>query len=200
MAISINFATGVISVPQADLTSLGGGLYELDVDEFRLALRALEDDEAGIVFPITHTHNTSVDLSGVTYARTVEILSPYTVDFEDGTYTVKCVGANHNLGDVKVVDNVSLLIGNSAGLIQVTSGSGVLPGDITDIASAVWDTTLADHTDAGSTGEALDNVSGGSSPETIAGAVWDELVSAHTDDNSFGLYIQIIKSLTELGI
>lgn len=196
MAISINWSTGVISVPQADLTSLGGGIYELDVDEFRLALRALEDDEAGIVWPVTHTHNTAVDLSGVTYARTVEILSPYTVDFEDGTYTVKCVGANHNIGDVKVVDNVSLLIGNAAGLIQVTSGSGVLPADITDIADAVWEEAIADHSGTtGSTAEALDNVSAGADPATIADAVWDEALSGHTTAGTTGKVLKFIKTL-----
>ena len=65
-------------------------------------------------------------LSGVTYARTFEILSPYTVTFEDtGTpYTVRCVGANHNIADIKNVNNVSLIIGNSAGLISVDSGGG----------------------------------------------------------------------------
>lgn len=186
MAVSIDWPTGVISVPQADLTSLGGGIYELDVDDLRLALRALEDDEQGIVWPVTHTHNTTVALSGVNYARTVEFINSYTIDFEDGTYTVKCVGANHNIGDVKVVDNVSLLIGNSAGLIQVTSGSGVLPADIVDIADAVWDEAIADHTDTGSTGEALNNVSGGASPSVIADAVWDEATSGHTTSGTFG--------------
>lgn len=125
MAISIDWASGVISVPQADLTNLGGGVYELDVDAFRLELKDLEDSEAGMAFPTTHNHNTEVTLSGVTYARVVEVLSPYTVEFEDGSYTVACVGANHNLSDVKVVNSVSLIIGNSAGLIVVTSGSGL---------------------------------------------------------------------------
>ena len=62
-------------------------------------------------------------------------------------------------------------------------------------ASQVWDTTLADHIAAGSTGEALDNVSGGSSPATIAAAVWDELASGHTTTGSFGKIIKSIKTL-----
>lgn len=126
MALSIDWATKVISVPQADLTSLGGGKYELDVDAFRLELRTLEDDEAGIVFDETHNHNTTTTLSGVTYARSVELINGYTVNFEDtgSPWMVVCSGANHNLGDVKTVDHVSLLIGNSAGLIQVDTGGG----------------------------------------------------------------------------
>lgn len=140
MSLSIDWATKVITVPQADLTSLGGGVYQLNVDTFRLALRALEDDELGIPFLATHTHNTSVTLAGATFARTVEIINGYTVEFEDvGTpYTVKCINANHNIGDVKVVNQVSLIVGNSAGLITVVSGSGVTEQDKADIATEVW--------------------------------------------------------------
>lgn len=127
MALSIDWSSLVISVPQADLTPVSAGLYELDVDAFRLELKDIEDGEEGMAFPDTHRHNTEVVLSGVTYARVVEIINGYTVEFEDvGTaYTVRCVGANHNLADVKVVNNVSLIVGNSAGLITVSSGSGL---------------------------------------------------------------------------
>lgn len=122
MAISINWATKVITVPQADLTLISGVLYELDVDWFRLQLKDIEDSEIGMSFPDTHRHNTEVVLSGVTYARTFEIINGYTVQFEDDQYTVRCVGANHNLADVKVANQVSLIIGNSAGLIVAGSG------------------------------------------------------------------------------
>lgn len=129
MAISINWATQVITIPQADLTLISGALYELDVDVLRLALKDIEDGDEGIAFPDTHRHNTQVTLSGVTYARTFEIVNGYTITFEDvGTpYTVRCVGANHNIADVKNVNQVSLIIGNSAGLIVVSSGSGLSP-------------------------------------------------------------------------
>jgi hypothetical protein len=39
------------------------------------------------------------------------------VEFEDGQYTVNCVGANHNISDVKVANQVSLIVNNAAGLI-----------------------------------------------------------------------------------
>lgn len=122
MALSINWATKVITVPQADLTLISGSLYELDVDAFRLELKDIEDSEVGMSFPDTHRHNTQVTLSGVTYARTFEIINGYTVTFENGSYTVRCVGANHNLADVKNVNSVSLIIGNSAGLVVPTGG------------------------------------------------------------------------------
>lgn len=143
--ISINWLTKVIYIPQSYLTSLGGGVYELDLDQFRLDLKDLEDSEVGMAFPQTHNHVTTLTLSGVTYARSIEIINGYTVEFENGLYQVNCVGANHNIADVKVVNSVSLVIGNSAGLIQVTSGSGVLPADIVAIKNAVWDEDKAAH-------------------------------------------------------
>jgi hypothetical protein len=127
MAISIDWGTTfIIHVPKADLTPLGGVLYGLDVDAFRLELKDLEDDEAGMPFPDTHRHNTEVTLSGVTYARFVEILDPYTVEFEDGLYTVLATGANHNIADKKVLNQVSLITQNSAGLIRETEDRGAI--------------------------------------------------------------------------
>lgn len=125
MSISVDWANRVIYIPQNFLTHISGSLYELDVNALRLALKDLEDNPDGMAFPDTHRHNTEVTLSGVTYARFVEIINGYTVTFEDGQYAVRCVGANHNLADVKNVNQVSLIIGNSAGLITVSSGSGL---------------------------------------------------------------------------
>jgi len=120
MAISVSPTTDVIYVPKADLTLIQASpeVRELDVDWFRLQLKDWEDNEANIYRPRTHNHNTEVSLAGLTYARTVEVLSPYTVEFEDGQYTVNCVGANHNVSDVKVANQVSLIVNNAAGLIN----------------------------------------------------------------------------------
>lgn len=162
MAVSINWATRVITIPQGDLDVVSVGLYELDVNAFRLALKDIEDGEEGMSFPATHRHNTEVTLGGVVYARTFEIINGYTVTFQDtGTpYTVRCVGANHNLADVKNVNPVSLIVGNSAGLITVATGGSSGPS-AGDIAAAVWaylprTLTAAPHT-----------------PEEVAQAVWD---------------------------
>jgi len=127
MAISINWATKVITIPQADLTFISGSLYELDVDIFRLALKDIEDSEDGMSFPDTHRHNTEVTLGGVTYARTFEIINGYTVTFQDvgSPYRVRCTGANHNISDVQNLNNVSIIVGNAAGLIVKSIGSGL---------------------------------------------------------------------------
>lgn len=121
--ISINWLTKVVYVPKTFMTEISATLYELDVNALRLALKGIEDDE-GISYVDTHRHNTVVVLSGVSYARTLEIINGYTVEFEDGPYVVRCVGANHNLADVKVLNQVSLVIGNAAGLIEVATGAG----------------------------------------------------------------------------
>jgi len=122
MAISINYLTNVISIPQADLTLISGTLFELDTDQFRKDLNALADDEEGIVFVDTHKHTQETAIVGITYARFVEIISPYSVQFTpDAQYTVRLTGSNNNIFDVEngilVQNQVQVISNNSAGLI-----------------------------------------------------------------------------------
>lgn len=117
MALSINWITKVITVPQSDLTLISGSDYTYDIDAFRLELKAIEASEEGAPFLDTHRHVTEAILSGVTYARLVEIINGYTVEFEDGQYGVTLTGANHNIADVIVRNQVSIVTNNSAGLI-----------------------------------------------------------------------------------
>lgn len=153
--ISIDWNTRIIFIPQSYLTYVGGITYELDVEQFRLDLKDLEDDDDGISFPATHNRNAPVQLSGITYAQTLEIINGYTITFEDigSHYTVQFSGANHNIADVTNYDAVNLVIGNSAGLI--VAGSGVTPTDIAAIADAVLDESLSSHTTAGSVADKL---------------------------------------------
>ena len=128
MAISIDWSTSVITVPKADTTliqSTPTEIRELNINTFRLALKDIEDNETGITYPTTHSHNTTVSIGGVTLARVVEILAPYTVTFENGTYAVNLVGANSNISDRTNVNSVSVRSANSAGLIQTTELSVV---------------------------------------------------------------------------
>ena len=131
MAITIDYATKVISVPQADLTPVSGTLYELDVDWFRQQLNAIMASEDGIWADTNHRHNTAVTVAGTTFARTVEIINGYSIEFTpDSQWTVRLVGANNNLFDVQsgilVQNQVQVIPSNSAGLIQ-TSVSGLTP-------------------------------------------------------------------------
>lgn len=128
MALSIDWGnTYVITVPRADLTLVSGTLYELDVNAFRLELKSLEDDAAGMPYPRTHNHNTEVTVAGITFARFVEILPPYSVEFENGPYSVRLVGANNNVFDIEngilSQNQVQVISNNSAGLVS-SSGSG----------------------------------------------------------------------------
>lgn len=122
MAISVNPATKVISIPKADLTLLQSSpteIRELNLNSFRLWLRDWEDSEAGISMLPTHNHNTEVTVGGLTLARVIEMINGYTVTFENGAYAVNLTGANSNVGDVVNVNNVSVRANNSAGLINV---------------------------------------------------------------------------------
>lgn len=129
MAISVNWATKVINVPQADLTPVSAGVYSLDLNVLRLALKDLEDDATGMSFPTTHNHNGPVTVGGVTLSRVLEIINGYTVTFEDGQYAVNLFGANSNVSDVTNVNQVSVRSANSAGLTQPGAGAS---------ASQVW--------------------------------------------------------------
>lgn len=127
MTLSVNWSTKVITVPQADLTLVSGSIYELDLGTFREALLEIEASEDGLTQPAIHRHNTTVTLSGVTYARTIEIINGFTITFEDGQYAVRLVGANSNVEDVTNVNQVSIRSSNSAGLQVVTAGAVVAP-------------------------------------------------------------------------
>lgn len=125
MAISVNWATKVITVPKTDMELIQSTPIEirkLDLDVFRLALRALEDDAEGMPFPRTHKHETEVTLGGITFVRKIEFINDYTITFEDGQYVVNAVGANSNISDVKNPNYVSLNTANSAGLQTIGSG------------------------------------------------------------------------------
>lgn len=165
MAISINWTTRVISIPQADLTLVSSGIYRLDLDDFRQDLNDLQDDVDGIVFPTTHVHTPETTLAGTTFARQVQIINGYTISFEEnGTpYAVELRGANSNVADVTNVNGgeVSLRVFNTAGLVSGGGGgSGATPAQIAD---AVWDEVLSDHNQVGSTGEALADAAAGGS-------------------------------------
>lgn len=128
MAISIDWKTKVITVPKADLVSVQTvptEILQLDLNVFRLALKDLEDNNQGITFLDTHSHNPPVSVGGVELARVLEIINGYTVTFEDGQYAVNLTGANSNVGDVVNVNQVSVRSANSAGLVEIFTNTGI---------------------------------------------------------------------------
>lgn len=143
-----------IQVPQSYLTLISGTLYELDTDQFRLDLKALEASEDGMPFPKTHDHNTQYTIAGVTYSRSIEILAPYSVEFEDGAYSVRLTGSNNNIWDIQsgilVQNQVQVIPTNSAGLVVVSAGASA-----SVIADAVWDKDISGFTVDGKAGTEL---------------------------------------------
>lgn len=119
MAIAIDEVTKIISIPQADLTFISGTTYQLDTDAFRLELKNWEASLPGSWRSRTHLHNPEYVISGVTYARAINIINGYTVTFEDGQYRVLLTGSNNNILDVTNVNQVSIVPLNSAGLVVV---------------------------------------------------------------------------------
>jgi len=121
IGVTIDWATYVINVPRNGMTlvqSVPTEIRELNINTFRLELKDIEDSIPGMPQPDTHSHNTEVSLGGVTYARVVEILDPYSITFENEQYAVNLVGANSNIGDKVNVNQVSVRSNNSAGLIS----------------------------------------------------------------------------------
>ena len=140
MALSLDPATRVITVPQADLTFVSGTLYTLDSDQFRKDVMTLLASEPYAWLPDAYRHNTEVTVAGVTYARTIEIINGFSVTFEDtgSAYTVRIEGSTNNIFDVEngilnPTALVTVISTNSAGLQTVTSGSGLDPTQSTQL-------------------------------------------------------------------
>lgn len=162
MAIAINHSTKVISIPKSDTTfvetnsTTGYEVRSYDEYAFMRELADYLDSEAGAALPNAFSHNTSVTISGVVYARSLSILSPYTLTFENGSYQVKLIGGmNNNILDVLNPNSVSVIPANSAGLQTVNTGGGsgasaaevwayssrtlsTTPPTAADTATAVW--------------------------------------------------------------
>lgn len=139
MAISIDPATKVITVPQADCTFVSGTFYRLPSEtKFRFDVNALMDDEDRIWLQPPISHNTEVTVAGVTYARFIEIINGFSITFTPDTpWTVEITESNNNLHDVAAgilnQNQVQVITTNAAGLISVSSGSGLDAGQDTKL-------------------------------------------------------------------
>ncbi len=125
MALSVNWSTLVVFVPQADLIPLGGTDYRLDLEAFRNNLHTLQYSEDGMAFLDIFRRKEPTTLAGIVYAQIIEIINGYTVEFEDGLYSVNIDG-NSNLAEasVAVLNQVSLRPQNSAGAVVTAGGGG----------------------------------------------------------------------------
>jgi hypothetical protein len=150
MALQPDWVNKVITIPKADLTIISGTLYSLDIPSLKLWLGLLSTTTEGMMYDWIFNHNPEATIVGTTYARLLEIINGYQIEFEDGQYTVKLIGANTNVHDVQggilVRNQVQVIPSNSAGLIVVTQGSGVTAQDVIDIgneaATKTWEKVL----------------------------------------------------------
>ena len=137
MAVTVDWATKTINVPQADLTLVSGTFYTLDTEWFKNALRALEASEYGMPNLRMVDHNTEYEVAGVTYARKVEIVNGYSVTFEDGQYSVQLNGSNNNIWDIQNgvlnQNQVQVIPTNAAGLINVVDITTVRKANVNKV-------------------------------------------------------------------
>lgn len=145
--MTVDFPNKIIEVPKTDLSLVSGTLYTYGTNsKFRFDLMAIMDNEEGIVFPQSYEHTAGKTIAGINYARFIQIINSYQVRFEDGQYTIVLEESNNDIWDVGngilYQNQVQVIPSNSAGLIQVISGSAVTEQDKTDIINGVWDKTL----------------------------------------------------------
>ena len=144
MAVSIDWLSGEISVPRADMPIIQASpeIRSLDTIEFFHDLKDLEASLYGAPWTDTQIHKSEVTISGIIYAASLEIIAPYFVTFEDGQYAVRLDGTNNNIVDVATSNQVRLISNNSSGLSRVNEIReiwqllGLDPSNIVDIQDA----------------------------------------------------------------
>lgn len=132
MALTLDPATKIFTIAQSDLTLISGTFYSLDTNSFKNQVRKLLGSEAYIWMDSAITHNTEVTIAGTTYARLIEVINGYSVEFSPNSqYSVRLEGSNNNLFDIASgilnQNQVQVIPTNSAGLI-VGEGGNVISG------------------------------------------------------------------------
>ncbi len=119
MAISVNYSSSpwLITIPKADLTLISGTKYQLTVDTFWQLLRDYADSEEGIVNPVIYTR---IAATASTPSITEVNADYYSLQFEDGLYSVNIINGNTNIRDVEVKNQVSVATNNTTGFIDPT--------------------------------------------------------------------------------
>jgi len=142
MSYAVTWNTGNVFIPVADMILVSGSVYNLDMLAFHEEIRRLEwEFTEGLAWPEILDHvNPKLDFAGADYAGFDEIINGYTITFDPLATRVNLIGSNNNIVDVFIVNGVSVVPSNSAGLQRVISGSGVTEQDKTDIANKSRDT------------------------------------------------------------
>jgi hypothetical protein len=130
MAYSVNWLTKVVTIPKTDMALVQASpeIRQLDLLAFWAEVHSIQEGE-GLTYLAIMRSNAPVTLAGVTYQRSVEVINGYTIEFEDGAYQVNLIGANNNLLEARVQNQVSLNASNSAGAVVISTGSGLSPAE-----------------------------------------------------------------------
>jgi hypothetical protein len=125
----VQWDTRILYIDQTELTELvAGSVYGLDTTWLWQTIHDLQDDPEGMAQPDIMFHSLPYTLSGVTYARAVEIINGYQIQFTgpappNDHYTVVLSGGNNNVADVFIPNPVSVISNNSAGLATAAAGA-----------------------------------------------------------------------------
>jgi hypothetical protein len=108
---------------------VSGTIFTLDTNWFKNQLNTELSDEEHIWVEDIYTHNTQYTVAGVTYARSVQIINGWSVEFSpNAQWTVILEGSNNDIFDVAsgilVQNQVQVIPTNSAGLIVGSGGGG----------------------------------------------------------------------------
>lgn len=108
----------------------------LDLPVFHAALRDLEDDAVGAVYPVTHKWK-ALDLGGGAFMYQCDLINGYTLKFPSaGNYAIK-----GNLNGT-IVPVAGVYVERQTALAYATTAIGGSGPTAADIAQAVWDKVL----------------------------------------------------------
>ena len=136
--VVVNWIEKIVFVSRDELELIQTNPIEvrvLDINLFRQEINSIQASD-GMPFPTIIDHTPPSPISGIELARVVRIINGYTITFEDGRYAVNLIGGNTNIGDQVNINQVSVRTSNSAGLVNVSSGSS---------SSEVWTETEKDR-------------------------------------------------------
>ena len=143
MAISVDYSSSpwLITIPKADLTLDTGTKYKLTVDTFWQLLRDYADSAESIVFPVIYSR-----IKATTSTPSITDVNDnyYSLQFEDGAYSVNVINGNTNIRDVEVKNTVSVNTNNTTGFIDPefleygTYGGGVTIDVINGVAGVAY--------------------------------------------------------------
>jgi len=137
MAYAVDWIAKIVVIPASDLILISGTRYRLNMASFLAECRRLEWAFADGFWaePILQHTDALIDFAGANYAGFDKIINGYVIQFSAPATRVDLLGSNNDIIDVLIVNGISVVPSNSAGLQVVSSGSGL---------DAVQDTKLTE--------------------------------------------------------